>query len=203
LIGDRRRRACETEIENGDPAVAGDEDVLGLDVTVDDAAVVRGTEPLRDLHRDRGRLACRESTVLQPRTQGLAFQQIHGGIGGAAIGPEVVDGEDVGVREGGDGLGLALEPPQGFGVGGDALGEDLERHDPVELAVSGAVHLAHAARAERGEDLVGTEAGSGCQRHPCIGEGSIGARLHSTETLRSSLCNEPNRSTGAPEAESN
>ena len=35
--------------------------------------------------------------------------------------------------------------------------QDLERHAPVEARVERQVHLAHAARAERLEDLVGAE----------------------------------------------
>ena len=36
-------------------------------------------------------------------------------------------------------------------------GQDLDRHVTPELAVAGAIHLAHPARAERGEDRVRSE----------------------------------------------
>ena len=45
------------------------------------------------------------------------------------------------------------------------LREDLDGDVAVELRVARAVDLAHAARAERREDLVGTETGSGDESH--------------------------------------
>ena len=41
----------DAEVENLDPPVARDEQVVGLQVAMDDALVVRGGEPLRDLAR--------------------------------------------------------------------------------------------------------------------------------------------------------
>ena len=40
------------------------------------------------------------------------------------------------------------------GVPGDLGGQHLDRHVAAELAVPGPIHLAHAAGAERLEDLV-------------------------------------------------
>jgi hypothetical protein len=52
---------------------------------------------------------------------------------------EVVDREDVGVRERGDRLGLALEAGERVGVRGQLRREDLDGDVPVELRVAGAV----------------------------------------------------------------
>ncbi len=41
----------------------------------------------------------------------------------------------------------------------------LERHVPVELGVSGSIHLAHAAFADLGGDGVGAERGAGFKTH--------------------------------------
>ena len=43
--------------------------------------------------------------------------------------------------------------------------QDLQRHVPVELDVSGSVHLAHAAFADLGGDGVVAERGTDRQRH--------------------------------------
>ena len=67
-------------------------------------------------------------------------------------------------------LQLLLEALEEGRVGGEGLGpEELERHDLVELTVAGAVDDAHAALAERAEDLVAAgehlpaaEDGPGC-----------------------------------------
>src|SRR5205085_1459667 len=81
-----------------------------------------------------------------------------------------------GMRERGDGLGLALEAGERVGVRGQLRGEDLDRDLPVELRVARPVDLAHPARAERREDLVGTETGAGAESHE-IGRILFRARL--------------------------
>ena len=45
-------------------------------------------------------------------------------------------------------LRLALEPREPIGVGGEVLGQQLERDLAAQLRVRGAVDLAHAAGAE-------------------------------------------------------
>ncbi len=53
----------DAEIQNLDPPVGGDEQVLGLHITMDDAAVVRCCEPGRGLTREIDRLAPRERAL--------------------------------------------------------------------------------------------------------------------------------------------
>ena len=78
---------------------------------------------------------------------------------------EVEDREDVRMREGGDGLGLALEAGERLGIAGQVGRQDLHRDVAIELRVSRAVDLAHTAGAERTEDLVRPEPGSGGEAH--------------------------------------
>ena len=66
--------------------------------------------------------------------------------------------------ERGDRFGLALEPFECLGRDG-ARRKDFDRDLPIETRVAGAIDLAHAARAERGEDLVRAKPGSGVERH--------------------------------------
>ena len=47
---------------------------------------------------------------------------------------------------------------------GERLGQDFEGHVPVEFRVPGPIHLAHAAFADLGGDLIGAERGAGLQR---------------------------------------
>ena len=54
----------EAEIENFHAAIAREENVVGLEIAVDDAFVVRGGEAAGDLVCDLERLARRESTLL-------------------------------------------------------------------------------------------------------------------------------------------
>ena len=70
-----------------------------------------------------------------------------------------------GMVEAGHGARLVFETRQAFGVGGHVGRQHLERDVTSEAAVAGAVHLAHAARAERGDDLVFPEPRSGRNEH--------------------------------------
>ena len=103
--------------------------------------------------------------------QRLALEQLHGGVGCLAVASEVEDRQDVGMRERGDRLGLALEARERFGVCGKMLRQHLDRHLAVELGVAGAEDLAHAAFAELGGDLVGAQLLSD-HRVPIIGSRS-------------------------------
>jgi hypothetical protein len=77
--GARRRRALlpgEAEVEDLHPPVVRQEQVLGLEVAVDDPLVVRGGKTprhLRGVLRDR---AHRERAAVEPRVQGLPFEQL-------------------------------------------------------------------------------------------------------------------------------
>src|SRR5262249_11625277 len=70
----------------------------------------------------------------------------------------VIDQDDVGMRELGGGLGLALKAADDFRVLREPiLANDLERDNAVEPAVQRLEDLAHAAFAKKLEDAVGAE----------------------------------------------
>ena len=133
----------EAEVEDLDVAVVGHEDVVGLEVAVDDALAVRGGEAPRDLERPVDRLLLRHGRAVELAAQRLALEQLGHGVGDAVVRAEVVDREDVRMRERGDGLGLALEARERVGVRGQLRGEDLDGDLAVELRVARAVDLAH------------------------------------------------------------
>ena len=64
---------------------------------------------------------------------------------------------------------LAVEALAELRIGGERLGQNLDRDGPVEARVARAIDLAHAARAEGGQDLVGAEAGAGGEGQRCRG----------------------------------
>ena len=101
----------------------------------------------------------------QSFTQGLALEQLADQKCGSLIGPEVVDGHDVGVGQRGDGLGFALEAGQAVGVFRDLGRQDLDGDDAVEVGVAGLVDLAHASGADDLEDLVVTQTCAGLDIH--------------------------------------
>ena len=60
---------------------------------------------------------------------------------------------------------LALEAPEPLGIGRQRRGQHLDRDVAPEPRVAGAIDLAHSTRAERRDDLVGTQARSGGEAH--------------------------------------
>jgi hypothetical protein len=63
------------------------------------------------------------------------------------------------------GTSFLLEASNTLGVARCLAAHDLDRDVAPEAGIARAVDLAHTARAERGDDLVGTEPGPGSQRH--------------------------------------
>ena len=155
----------QAEVEDLDVPVARDEQVVGLQVAVHDAALVSGGESLRDLERVVHGLLLRDRARVELPAQGLALQELHRRVRDAVLRSEVEDREDVRVRQRRHGLRLALEAGQRVGILREPFGKDLDGDVAVELRVAGAVDLAHAAGAERGKDLVGAESRAGGERH--------------------------------------
>ena len=155
----------EAEVEDLDAPVVQQEEVLGLDVAVDDALVVRGGEALRHPRRVLGGLAHADRPLAQPRAHRLALEHLRHHEEPIALLAGVVDRDDVGVRERRHRLRLGLEAGERVGVIGEVLGQHLDRHVALEAGVAGAVDLPHPAGAERRDDLVRAEAVAGREAH--------------------------------------
>ena len=78
---------------------------------------------------------------------------------------ETVDRCDVRMVERGQHLRLALESSQSFGVVGELIGEDFDRHVATELGVLGSVDLTHPAFANGLDYLVVGELVTRLERH--------------------------------------
>jgi hypothetical protein len=94
--------------------------------------------------------------------QGRALEELHDDKRCLTMAADLVDGADVWVVQGRGGPRLAQEALECLLVGGDVLGEELERHLPSEIGVLGLVDDAHAATAQLGKDLV---VGNGLPNH--------------------------------------
>ena len=162
------RGTGQTEVEDLHVAVGRQEDVLGLQVSMDDALLVGRRQPPRDLGAHLDGLSHRERSAPQPLAQRLSLEQLHDGVGAPYVGAEVVYRKDVRMGEGRHRLGLALEAGQGVGALVQVGGQHLDRHVAVELRVASAVDLAHASGAEGRDDLVRPEPAAGCE---CQGSG--------------------------------
>jgi hypothetical protein len=120
LARDLRLRAHElgqAEVEDLHPTVRGQEEVLGLEVAVDDALGVGGLEAAGGLEGVAEDLLSGGGAAGDELAQRIALEELGDDVGSAVVGPRVVDGENVGVVQGGDGAGLALEESEARGVG--------------------------------------------------------------------------------------
>jgi len=74
------------------------------------------------------------------------------------------DRRDVGMAERSQDLGFALEPRETLRVGRHGLREHFHGHLTLQVGVSGAVDLAHAANADLRGDFVGTDSSATAKR---------------------------------------
>jgi hypothetical protein len=162
----------QAEVEDLHAPVGSDEDVLGLQVAMDDALVVSSGEAIGDRSADLQCLSGWQGAAGEPLAQRLAFEQLHHRIrdGGARprsgdVHAEIVNCQDVGMRERGDRLGLALEPGACRLVGRQVRGKHLDGDVSIELLVTRLENLAHPAGAKRRDDAVRAEASAGFKRH--------------------------------------
>ncbi len=166
----------EAEVEDLHEAVGRHHDVVGLQVTVNDARGVGLGEALRDLRSDLEETARGEGVGLAAQDQlpkRVAVDQLHDDVAQARGRlADVVDGDDVGVVQRGGGAGLLAEAAETVRVAGELLGQELHRDVAVQVVVARSPDLAHASSTQAGEELVSSEPHAGRGRH-----GARGPRL--------------------------
>ena len=139
---------AKSEIQNLGLPTLGHEDVRRLDVAMHDALGVRRIQRVGKLDAQVQNFVGLEGLGADAVLEGLPLQQFHGDERPAFVLVDVVDGADVGVIEGGGGLGLALEALQGLMVLGHFFRQELERDEAMELGVLGLIDDTHTAASE-------------------------------------------------------
>ena len=168
LAGRRQVRGGDlrdAEVGDLDLLVGRDDDVGRLDVAVDDPFAVGVVHRLRDLRDHVGDLVPGERGLLdQEALQGLALDVLHRDVGDLRVGvlADVVDRDDVGVREDAGGLRLANEPLAEFPRLGVVVAhlrraDRLDRDHPADDGVAGQVDDPHRTLAELAQHLVAAE----------------------------------------------
>ena len=158
----------EAEVENLDDSIPRQEDVFGLEVAMHHSPLVRRGEPLRDLKRVLERFAHRKVGGVQPLPQRLALQQLHHRIRDSPLLANVVNREDVRVRQGRDRLRFPFESGKRIGVLRQPVGKDFDRDVAGEARVPSAVHLSHSSGAQGREDFVWSEPATAFDHRPPI-----------------------------------
>ena len=76
-----------------------------------------------------------------------------------------------GMIQRGQELRLALEAREAIGIGGEQVGEDLDRDVAIQFPVAGAIHLPHPALAKLGENVIRPNGGSNIEGHSASPQG--------------------------------
>jgi hypothetical protein len=108
----------QPEVEDLDLPVGRQEQVLRLQVPMDDPSRVGRRQAPADLHPVLGCLSHGDRPALQPLLQRLPVEQLEHDVRRPVLRAHVMDGQDVGVAQRGDGPGLLLETALTVGLPG-------------------------------------------------------------------------------------
>ena len=155
----------QAKVENLDPTVPGDEDVLWLEIAMNDSAFVRCGEPVRDLEGQVDHLANRDRAAIHSPAKRLAFEHLGHDERHARIGADVVHRKNIGMVQRRGSAGFLLESMETIDVSGKRGGQHLDGDVAPEPRIVGAVDLSHSAAAQRRKDFVRAEPSAGCEGH--------------------------------------
>ena len=147
----------QAKIQDLDEPIVRNHQVIGLQVPMRDARLMRFGQTFRRLRRNFNCFLDGQRAGGNQLAHGLAFDQFHRDVVSGTIASEFVDGNDIGMIESGCRAGLLLEAPQAIAVSGESGRQNLDRNPAVQARILRPVHLAHPARAKEGDDLVGPE----------------------------------------------
>jgi hypothetical protein len=140
-------------------------------ITMDDVPVVGRSHCVGQGKGDLQKASEGESLLGNLLIEGFPLHQTHG----QEVGPlgflHRVDGDDAGMIQSGQGLGLLPEASQKRGIRGQLGRQGLERHLAPQPRVPSAIHLPHAPGAQGSQDLV---VGKGLGAHKGIVRGRRG-----------------------------
>ncbi len=136
-------------------ALARDEQhVLGLEVAVNDAELVRAPEGGRDLQGDADRPDHVEAALGERGLEGVALHVLHHEIDQPAVLAEVRDLDDVRMVDPVDRAGLAQEALAVRHVHPEVLAQDLDRAEPLDHHVPREIHDGHPSAAEATDEPI-------------------------------------------------
>ena len=126
-----------------------------------------------DLHGDLQRLIELQPAFLEAGGERLAFEVLDHEVRDIILLADVEERADVRMTQRRNEPGFAVEALPELRFAGERGRQNLDGDDPIEARVTGAIDLAHAARADRGLDLVRSQTGA---RIECQGGDYMGSR---------------------------
>jgi hypothetical protein len=166
--GSRVDRFGDAEIEHLGNRIVPELNVRGFQIAVHDAALVCGRQRIGNLRGDGQRLFDRKPAPRDPVSERLPLDQLHRQRGAATITLDAIYLSDVRVIERREYLGLPLKSRETAGVVRKGRRENLQGDIAFQMGIAGAIHLAHAARANQADNLVRPEAGPRSNGHRSV-----------------------------------
>ena len=144
----------EAEVEHLHLVVGGELHVGWLQIPVNDAAVMRGLQGLRDLPSDAERLGNRDPAARNEVREGRPFNELEdeGDARGALL--NAVDRRDMRVIQGREQLRLPFEACEAVTRPRPLPRDDFQRDVAAQREIARAPHIPHTAAAEQRDDLV-------------------------------------------------
>jgi hypothetical protein len=164
----RVHRLRQTKVQELDETIIGHFDIGGLQVAMNDPALMSGIERIGNLCGDASRLCERHGFGWHPADdvgQRVALDQFEHECVNPLVLFQPMDAGDVGMVERSQRTRLSFETGQSIGVESKRRGQRLECDVALEAGVAGAIHLAHSTFAELREDLVRAKSNAGAQGH--------------------------------------
>ena len=149
-------RTCDAEVRDHRAIARGvEQDVVGLDVAMHHAVLMRVGERVADLPEDAphlGRIEC--AAIVNALRQRVAVDERHHEEDEAVLLVDAVDRDDARVRELRRRLRLAKESRTDLGAERELGRQELDRDRALETAILRAIHDPHAAAADLPIELI-------------------------------------------------
>ncbi len=124
---------------------------------MDNAAAVGSRESVGDGGADLSDLLPRQAGRRNALAEGIALEEFGNRVVDTVRGSHIVDLEEIGVSQRGQGLGFAVESFEAGFILGERLGQDFDSHLAVELGILRPPHLTHPTGPNGTENFVSTE----------------------------------------------
>jgi hypothetical protein len=146
--GFRARDFGEAEVENFGVSAAGDENVGGLDVAMDDTFGVSGVECVGDVERDGKHRFQVHGASVDRVLESFALEALHSDEGVATVFANVVNGANVGMIQSGSSFSLASKTLESLRIVRDVLRQKFQGNEAIEPRVLGFVNHTHTTAAK-------------------------------------------------------
>jgi hypothetical protein len=156
-FGERQAQLGETEIQNLEATVVGDEEIGGLQIAMNNRVIVGSDESRDKLKGEIEEFGFREGTGGELGAERTARNVFHYQEIGAALSIEIVNGGDIGMIEFRKRAGLIVETMASGFISDGAGMEKLKSNVAVKVGIAGQINDTHAAAANFVEDVVVAE----------------------------------------------